>query len=161
MRKLIGMGTAMVLTLIFAQAAYAVYNSAGPVSLSTSNPSAGGSISISACCYMPRTMVTFTIESEPVVLGTATADADGEASMTAIIPAGFSGSHEIVATGVAPDNSVLVLSSPITVGGSALPNTSMSAPTSGVSPLLTALTVLGVVVVSAGALFFARGRREE
>lgn len=68
-------------------------------------PTVGGScnntdISVTASELQPGTDATFTLFSDPVVLGTVTAGADGTATLVFDLPAGTTlGRHELVTTG--------------------------------------------------------------
>ena len=68
-------------------------------------PTVGGScnntdITVTASELQPGTDVTFTLNSDPVVLGTITAGADGTATLVFDLPAGTTlGTHTIVTTG--------------------------------------------------------------
>lgn len=80
-------------------AAESPYSDTASVSVSTTAPTAGHSITITVTGFKGGEKVVFVIHSDPVTLGTATANSAGAASLTAEIPDGFSGTHSIVATG--------------------------------------------------------------
>jgi hypothetical protein len=62
---------------------------------------AGSEVTLVARGFVPGERVTFVLHSDPVVLGTAVADADGVATLTVTLPAGVpAGQHTVVATGV-------------------------------------------------------------
>jgi hypothetical protein len=69
-------------------------------------PTVGGScnntdITVTASELLPGSDATFTLNSDPVVLGTVTANADGEATIVFDLPAGTTlGTHTIVTTGI-------------------------------------------------------------
>lgn len=61
---------------------------------------AGVEVTLVARGFVPGERVTFVLHSDPVVLGTAIADADGVATLTVALPAGVpAGAHTVVATG--------------------------------------------------------------
>ncbi|NHT19262.1 Ig-like domain repeat protein, partial [Cellulomonas sp. IC4_254] len=61
---------------------------------------AGAAVTLVARGFVPGERVTFVLHSDPVVLGTAIADADGVATLTVALPAGVpAGAHTVVATG--------------------------------------------------------------
>lgn len=61
---------------------------------------AGAEVTLVARGFVPGERVTFVLHSDPVVLGTAIADADGVATLTVALPAGVpAGAHTVVATG--------------------------------------------------------------
>lgn len=60
----------------------------------------GGEVTISGEGFKPGTTATFTLHSEPVVLGTAVVAADGTVELTATVPADTTaGAHSIIITG--------------------------------------------------------------
>ena len=62
---------------------------------------AGAEVTLVARGFVPGERVTFVLHSDPVVLGTAVADADGVATLTVELPTGApAGAHTVVATGV-------------------------------------------------------------
>lgn len=123
--------TAGLLLLLGAQVALAQYGTSGPVQVSTSNPAPGDSMTVTGSGYAGGSQVRITIESDPVHLATVTADSSGLFSTVVSIPTGFSGRHDIVATGIDPAGSVRVLASSIVVGTIPLPDTSTDAPPVG------------------------------
>lgn len=61
---------------------------------------AGAEVTLVARGFVPGERVTFVLHSDPVVLGTAVADADGVATLTVTLPTGVpAGAHTVVATG--------------------------------------------------------------
>lgn len=62
---------------------------------------AGAEVTLVARGFVPGERVTFVLHSDPVVLGTAVADADGVATLTVELPTGVpAGAHTVIATGV-------------------------------------------------------------
>lgn len=71
-------------------------------SVSDTSVAAGGELVITGQNFKPGTTATFTLHSDPVVLGTAVVDEDGSVSLTAKVPAGIAaGSHTVIITGTA------------------------------------------------------------
>ena len=88
----------------------------------------GQSCLITAQGFKPNSDVTITVFSDPLVIGTFAADANGSISKTWTVPSGFAaGAHTVVLTGQSIAGAV-ELSAPITVG-SVVQNTTTAAPT--------------------------------
>ncbi len=79
------------------------------------SPEAGDSVTLVADGFASDAPVTFGIYSSPVTLAIVDADATGTARATVTIPAGYTGAHSLVATGIGPDGSVRTLRSDITL----------------------------------------------
>jgi hypothetical protein len=119
----------------------------GTVTISTSGACAG------AAGFAPGTTVTITFASDPVTLGTTTADGSGGISTAVAIPAdAAAGEHTITATGPAAAGGSLSISTTVVVpgpGGATLAFTGSS----GTGPELwiaLGAVVLGLVLVVAG-----------
>jgi LPXTG-motif cell wall-anchored protein len=79
-------------------------------------PTPGQTLTLQARTFATGATATFELQSVPVGLGTATADASGVATLEATIPTDTTlGAHTIAAVGPAPDGSQLSLSCSITV----------------------------------------------
>ncbi len=73
-------------------------------SVSTTTPTAAGTMTISGNGFLPGTSLTIVLHSDPVVLATVDADANGAYSVIVTIPAGTTpGTHQIVVSGLGPD----------------------------------------------------------
>lgn len=106
---------------------------------------AGQSVRIAGGGFNPGATIRITIESDPVTLGTVTADGNGAFSAMAAIPTRFpNGDHTLKATGISR-NGTLVLSQAVVVQGgtSALPVTGSST---------TVALLVGASLVGAGGL---------
>jgi len=163
MRKLIAIGTILLMALLFSQVVYAQYGSNGALTLSNYAPLPGETITVSGTGFMTDSDVHITIQSTPVALRTVTADGAGSFSTTVRVPSGYSGSHEIVATGIAPDASVRVLASTIEVNSVTLSNPPTDAIAGseaaiGTHPAVTGFAIAGVLLVTALALVALRRR---
>ena len=95
---------------------------------SASVVAAGTPVTLTAQVFLPGTNVVFRIFSDPVTLGTATANSNGVATLTATIPSNFSGQHTITASGSGANGQPLTVSTTITVtqGHAPLPRTGSS-----------------------------------
>ncbi|MGH9085537.1 MAG: LPXTG cell wall anchor domain-containing protein [Acidimicrobiales bacterium] len=99
--------------------------------------------------------VTFTLFSAPVVLGTATANSAGVATITATIPSNTTpGTHRVEATGTGLDGQPLTVVLTITVTGAA----GSGLPTTG-SGSTTPLTQLAVAALAGGGLLVLLANR--
>lgn len=127
----------------------------------------GQTITITAGIFASGSTVTDTFFSQPVELGTATADADGIATLEGTIPLDATpGTHTITASGVAPDGSPLELSTTVTVladdDGVEAPGaggTSGGLPRTGGESVPIARIGAALLAVGGGLLFITRRRR--
>lgn len=112
MVKRILAAAAIVLVVTAAPAAAQQYPPAvNSLTVSNTSPVPGETIDIEGRTFAPGASATVTFTSEPVVLASATADADGIIALQATIPADAAiGPHVLTATGEAPDGSELSLS---------------------------------------------------
>ena len=143
------------------QAVYAQYDPAGPVAVSDTTPEPGDTITVQGSGFDPGSEVKITIESDPVLLATATASTSGSFSADITLPASFTGTHTLKATGIAPDGSVRVLATQITIAGGELPDTGVSEQSyKGLSDdtLVLGIAALGVLMVTGAVMFTARRR---
>jgi hexosaminidase len=85
------------------------------VTASSSTCPIGATCAFSAQTFQPGSTVTFTLFSDPVVLGTAIANAQGVATLEATIPAVDPGVHRIEASGIGLDGQPLTVSLEINV----------------------------------------------
>lgn len=109
--------TAVLALVAFAPAASAqTYTGQATVTVSDLVASPGEPITVVASGYAAGATVTFTLNSDPIHLGTATADAQGTARLTFTIPTGVpAGDHTLVASGLDASGNVLTLSTRLTV----------------------------------------------
>ena len=135
------------------------------LTISDATPSPGETITLTGQTFQAGSTVTLTLHSEPVTLGSATADAAGKMALQATIPSDTPlGSHTITADGTAPDGSPLSLSVSLTVvpaaanGGTGANNGngngSGNLPRTGAEWTLL-LTKLGIGLAAAGGVFVA------
>ncbi|MGH8925130.1 MAG: hypothetical protein ACRDWA_10910 [Acidimicrobiia bacterium] len=125
----------------------------GPVELSTTNLDPGDEVEVSGSGFAPGSEVVLTIESEPVMLATVTANSGGSFSSIVTVPSNVAaGQHTISATGIDPSGAPRVLAAQVSVGGS-LPFTGLP---------LDWVVVGAVVLLTLGAAMLAmRGRLSE
>lgn len=128
----------------------------------------GQTITITAGVFAPGSTVTDTFFSQPVELGTATANADGVATLEGTIPLNATpGTHTITASGVAADGSPLEVSTTVTVldddDGVEAPGGAGAAggglPITGSESLPIARIGAALLAVGGGLLFITRRRR--
>lgn len=161
-RRLLIVGAVVVTALALAAPASAQYQP-GVAGLTLTNANGtsgascdpGGALTATAASFDPGSTVTFTFFSDPVVLGTATADAAGTATLQATWPAAASdGTHTVVASGTANGAPFEVSSSTVcgaTGGGSGtLPRTGSDS-----APLLQ----IAIALVAAGGLLVLAARK--
>lgn len=109
----------------------------------------GESITLSAQIYQSGAPVTFTLFSGSVVLGTATANSGGVATLTTTIPANTApGSYTIEASGTGANGQPLTLVLSITVTGAG----TSGLPVTGSSNSGT-MTQVAIAAIAAGGLF--------
>ena len=128
------------------------------ITVSDTTPAPGQTITIVARGFQPGTDVTFTLYSQPVNLGTATADAAGNATLQATIPANIApGTHTIEATGIGADGLPRTVTLQITVvapGGGAgagdLPRTGSDSAIPMSQIAVGAIALGGLMVLVAG-----------
>jgi hypothetical protein len=89
----------------------------GPVGGVPSTVKPGDVLTLTASDFAGDAPVTFGIYSSPTVLAVVKADASGTATATVTIPAGLTGTHTLVASGIAPDGSRRFLLTAITLAG--------------------------------------------
>ncbi len=158
---------------LFAAAAMAILFMAAPaaaqqyppavnsLTVSDLTPTPGQTISIEGRTFSEGATVTVTMTSDPVVIGSAAADASGVISLDATIPTNTAlGQHTITAAGQAPDGSELSVSVSITVvaadgteadpAGGALPRTGddSSIPLAKVGVVLAAIGGVATAVAA-------------
>lgn len=159
MKRFIAAMSAMLLVLLGAQLVLAQYTPNGPLALSTRNPQPGAALTVAGEGFAQASEVRVTIESTPLLLATTTADSSGAFSVSVTIPADYSGSHRLVATGTDGDGSVRVLATAITVGipaTDALPSGDVSVV--GSDPIVLAMAGFGIVIMTGVMLLIGRRR---
>jgi alpha-L-fucosidase len=126
----------------------------------------GQPIDISAGLFVPGSPVGFTFFSQPVNLGTATADGDGVATLSVNIPSDATpGTHTITAAGTGIDGAPLSVSTTVTVladgaaGAGPDGGATGGLPRTGSDPMPIARIAAALLAVGGGLLFITRRRR--
>jgi LPXTG-motif cell wall-anchored protein len=128
----------------------------GPLAGAPSHATPGQSFSVTGDGFAGDATITFGIYSSPIVLGTSTANAAGQVTVTFTIPVGFSGQHSLVIAGTGANGAPRFLRSDVTVTTSpASATVAFTGPGENVSLLAT----LGLFVVLLGAVMLLRRRR--
>ena len=134
--------------------------------LSETTVAPGGTITFSGGGFASDSDVKITLFSDPVDLGSTTADASGNFSVEVAIPDGTpAGEHHLEASGLDPDGNPLVVSLSVTVTDSgttpvAAVTPSGALPFTGSDVARTLSIGLAAVVVGGAAVWGARrGRR--
>ncbi|HKE76164.1 MAG TPA: LPXTG cell wall anchor domain-containing protein [Acidimicrobiales bacterium] len=137
------------------------------LTISDTTPTPGQTISIEGRTFATGSTATVTLFSDPVVLGSAIADAAGVFALQATIPADTPlGHHTITAEGTAPDGSPLSLSVSLTVvpaqgAGAGAGNGSGNLPRTGSdSSIPLAKLGLGMLAIGGIATAIAAKRRK-
>lgn len=119
----------------------------------------GGTVTITCTGFDPGETVIIVLHTDPVTLGTATADPSGDVHTTVTIPTNTTpGQHTITVTG---ETSGLTLSATITVEGAvtAAAAPSSSLPFTGANVAATTGVGAGAVAIGGGLVLAARKRR--
>jgi hypothetical protein len=141
-----------------AHAASSPYAPAGSPTLSTTSPAPGGAVEVAGGGFRDGSRVRAVIFSDPVVLGTARANAAGEVAIDVTIPESFAAGseHRIELQGVDPDGEVRILSRRITLAGGG----QGVLPFTGAAFFVPALVLTGLFLVGGGVLLAtSRARR--
>jgi hypothetical protein len=94
--------------------------------------------------FAPNSPVTVGIYSVPAALVSTTSDGAGDVSVEVTIPQGYSGSHTLALSGIAPGGAARVLTLPVTVAAAG------TLPVTGPPPV-GLLVAVGLGLVGAGA----------
>ena len=118
----------------------------------------GGSLTITSDGWQPSTIVTFTLNSDPVSLGTTTVSSAGTFSYSTTIPCVDPGTHTIVADGTGSNGAARSSSTTITVQACATGGDD-SMPVTGSNTTRTLLTIVAVLLLVGSALLIVGLRR--
>ncbi len=139
--------------LAFAASANAApYTNQATISVSTQNPAVGGSLAISGDGFAAGETVSLTLHTQTYNLDSATTDVSGRFTATVTLPAGVSGAHTIVATGLSSGQTTSIT---ITIGSSV--SSSGGLPNTGVAVL--GVGVVGAALLIGGAAMLVVGQR--
>jgi large repetitive protein len=125
----------------------------------------GSQLTVTASGFPAGSVVTFTIYSTPIVLGTATANASGDATLVFTLPAGLApGMHTITATGLPPgDCDPAIPSTQVMVDASVVTTAPATTAASGTLPRTgtnsAELVQLALVLIVVGGLITLAARK--
>jgi LPXTG-motif cell wall-anchored protein len=115
-KRLIALGALAVLAMAAPAAAQQYPPAVNSLTVSDTTPSPGQTITIQGQTFAQGATATVVLNSDPVTLGSATANAAGQITLQATIPVDTPlGSHTLVASGPAPTGQMLSLSLAIQV----------------------------------------------
>jgi LPXTG-motif cell wall-anchored protein len=120
--------------------------------VSDNTPVAGEAVTIEVGGFAPYSEVTIELHSDPIVLGTFTADGEGVVHATVNLPAGVSGSHDVVVMGSNALGAPVVATIPVTIAADSGTNSTDDGgllPRTG-SNTTTIVTLGGVLIVLGG-----------
>lgn len=137
------------------------YGDDDTITISDNVVAPGDSVTLNAFTYCSGCPVTFTLTSDPVVLGTANANGSGVATLIATIPLNTTpGPHTITATGTGVDGQPLTLRTAITVTGGTggTGGARGDLPTTGTSSSVP-MTQIAIGAIAAGGLMVLVAKR--
>jgi hypothetical protein len=142
-------------TTIVAASAPAAPSSSPTLNLSASAATEGNTVTATADGFKEGSEVTFELHSDPITLGKTNADANGRATLTATLPTGVFGQHNIVATGISSAGQPVALKAPIVIAPKieSLPQAPIAtAAPAAETPNTLALTGGNVAAITAAAI---------
>lgn len=151
----LGLIAANVLSAVPASAA-APYppGGAAPLSVSTTTPAPGQTITVSAAGFGANEIVDLVLHSTPVTLASPRADSNGTFSVQVTIPSDVRGVHVLTATGRTTGKTVSITLTigfpPPTGGGGGLPNTGL---------MVWGFGIVAAILLVLGTAFLVFGRR--
>ena len=160
-KRLLVLSAAVLFATAGVAGAQDAYSDDDTVAVSDTAVEPGQPVTVSARTYCAGCPVTFTLFSEPVVLGTVDADANGVATLTFTVPEGTSaGTHTIEATGTGADGLPLTVRTTITVVAPGAAGTGSGAlPTTGSDSAISMTQIALAAVVGGGLLVLAASKR--
>ncbi|POH60144.1 hypothetical protein [Arthrobacter glacialis] len=144
-------------------------SAAGTLSTATVTP--GGELTITGRNFKPGTSASFTLHSDPILLGAAKVADDGTVTLRTTLPANVpAGSHTVVIAGTSAEGRSVQVSLALTVAGGSQPGVTTAAGTSTTAAAAGGLASTGVsgtliggfallLVIGGGVLFAATRRR--
>lgn len=148
------LGATLALVGFGAAAGAAPYSPTPTVNVSTTNPSAGGSITVSCSGFGANDPVTISIAGQSI--GTATTDSSGACSATVTLPSGLTGAQTIVLTDATTGQTASIA---ITIGAST--SSSGGGTTSNTGVAVLSIGSVGVLLLIGGAALLIAGRRRQ
>lgn len=137
----------------------APYSGQATLSVNNQNPAVGGSFDESGSGFGANEEVSNTLHTAPFALTSAHTNANGDFSVTLTLPAGVSGSHTIVATGLTSGKTATIS---IIIGSTATGSGSSGGgglASTGVAVL--GIAGLGVVLLVGGGVMLMTGKRRK
>lgn len=129
---------------------------AASIALSDDTLEPGAELTITGRNFKPGSTASFTLFSEPVLLGTAVADAAGVVTLRVTLPQDVAaGAHTIVISGVGMDGAAVDVSAAIAIAALAASDGGLA--TTGASAKV--LGGLAIALLMAGASVFVMNRR--
>jgi hypothetical protein len=120
----------------------------------------GKTITVSGSGFLPDSDVTVVLHSDPVVLGVAHTDANGNFTATFALPAGVpAGEHTLIFTGLDAFGNPVTVEQTVTLAGTGPPSVPASIgmlPVTGMETLYLTLLAAGLLITGAGTLVVAR-----
>lgn len=140
------------------QAAPCAYSNCTSVSVSTTNPAVGATITVAGNGFGANDTVDITLHTTTYNLGTATTNSSGSFSTSVTLPAGVSGQHTLTVTDPTTSQSNSVV---LTIGAAGAPSggTSTGGGLSSTGVAVISLGALGVILLAGGAVMLFAGRR--
>ena len=157
-KRLIALGALAVLAMAAPAAAQQYPPAVNSLTVSDTTPSPGQTITIQGQTFAEGATATVVLNSDPVTLGSATANAAGQIVLQATIPTDTPlGSHTLVASGPAPNGQTLSLSLAIEVvpaQGGGTGTSGGNLPRTGESTSLP-LAKVGLGLLAAGGVIYS------
>ena len=157
-KRLIALGALAVLAMAAPAAAQQYPPAVNSLTVSDTTPSPGQTITIQGQTFAQGATATVVLNSDPVTLGSATANAAGQIVLQATIPTDTPlGSHTLVASGQAPNGQTLSLSLAIEVvpaQGGGTGTSGGNLPRTGDSTSLP-LAKVGLGLLAAGGVIYS------
>jgi LPXTG-motif cell wall-anchored protein len=157
-KRLIALGALAVLAMAAPAAAQQYPPAVNSLTISDTTPSPGQTVTIQGQTFAEGATATVVLNSDPVTLGSATANAAGQIVLQATIPTDTPlGSHTLVASGQAPNGQTLSLSLAIEVvpaQGSGTGTSGGNLPRTGDSTSLP-LAKVGLGLLAVGGVIYS------
>lgn len=157
---LIGVLAMLFAGLFFAATSASAYptGTAATIGVSNSTPPVGGTDTVFGAHYQPGETVSLSLHSAVYSLGSATADGSGAFSTTVTLPAGVSGSHTIVGTGLTSGETASVQ---INIGGTSSSGSGSGSGLSSTGVAVIGIGAVGLALLVGGGLLLMAGKRRK
>lgn len=154
-----------ILTIAAPGSTAAPYVKAPTLSVSTTSPCEGESLTVTGTDFVPGSTLQLTLQSSPTSLGSVVVNANGGFTATVKLPAGVTGTHEIVAAGPPtprnPNRATATITIRLCPVSAAAPPPSRPGPAAFTGADIAGLIALVVVLLGAGGAFVYIGRRRK